>query len=165
MKSPAPTPASSDDEVRAVGRLLSFRPDQLVSYKLPGPGALGESVLAIGAQPKLEGFDSPERLWLEWVTNEQAAKRPAVLYKAGEGGVVIISHESGPEIWIPIIDGVVAAAAAGAVAALIEFVRDRRRQIGRGDGDTWAYQILREYHEDGTLRREQIRLERKDDDN
>jgi hypothetical protein len=159
VQQPTTPPPPSPEEVRAIARLLGASPDRLVSWKVPGPGRLGESVLALRV-PQLNGYEPPNTTWVEWDRGGAKSQRIAALYASDEGGVIVVSHETGPELWVTVAEGVVGGAAGAAVTALLDHLRQRRR--GMVDTNLWSYRIRREWDANGTLRSEEVELEQRD---
>lgn len=129
-------PAPSAEEVRAAAALLGVAPDAVSSFKLPGPGSLGESMLT-GWSPRLDGFNEPEHLRAEWDVEGERVSHPAALYTGGDGNFLAISHERGPELYFALVGaGASAIAVIDGVRRFLTWCLDQRR--GSQRGTPWA---------------------------
>lgn len=127
---------------------------------MPGPGRLGESALTIGQLPELEGFTEAIDVDVAWGEERRLAAR----YDFSDGAIVIVSHETGPQIFFAVLSG--AAGAAGTAAAgaairgattLVKWVLDRRG--GRGSD---AVPLRFWFVEDGRVKAQEVFAERED---
>lgn len=154
MGSEAVVPAVG--EVRAVAELLGHSPTELTAIKLPGPGRIAESVLTVrGPLPRLEGFGLAEHVDVEWGGE---SKHFAARYDSQARSLVVVSHETGPEIFV-LLPAV--AAATTVIRGAYDFIRWVRQQrpdrLGVNVDDT---PIQFWFVEDGHIqRREVVRLE------
>ena len=87
--------------VASVAELLGVRPSDLVSFKLSGDLHLAESVVAwLPPPPELDGFDPPPKIKLGSESQGAPTLRLAARYHSASGDLVLVSHESGPEIFV-----------------------------------------------------------------
>src|SRR3954467_7806868 len=106
----------SPGEFDAAALALGSGSQPLVAIRLPGPLQTAESILTElrGMLPNLAGRNPPVLLDLNW--EGAGGAHPAALYEADEGGgLLVVSHESGPLVFFPWIEA--AAAAAGLLQA------------------------------------------------
>lgn len=150
-------PSPSEGEVGAVADLLGVSSNTLSSLKLPGPLPVAGSILTelSGMLPALEGFDPPQQLTLEWDGPRGPEQRYAARYDSPTGSIVVVSHESGPELFLFALEA--AAAAATVLASGYAFVRFVGTRGWSDDHEPARLTITRRwYDENGRLRHEEI---------
>jgi hypothetical protein len=138
--------APGDAEVRAVARLFGRRADELTAIKLPGPGSIGESVLTVsGPMPSLESFDPPQQI----KNRMDDESRLACRYDCPEASVIVVSHETGPEIFVLIGAAGAATTVIRGVHSFIRWVRAHRPSHADSEVEPLQYWFV----EDGHVRR------------
>ena len=146
--------APAEGEVRVIAELLGRRPDEVAAIKLPGPGRLLESPLTSFGAPKLNGFDMPEHLEVAW---DAETPHPAARYDSPQGSLIVVSHETGPEIFFAVAGG--AAAAATVIRGaydFIQWVRSRREKNGAPPDVVDAQPVQFWFYDRGRLRRRDV---------
>jgi len=147
------TPAPAEGEVQALAKLLGSRPDKISSIKLPGPGGLGESPLTRLGLPELEGFETPTHLDVAW---NGERKHPAARYDSQAGSLIVVSHETGPQIFFVAEALAATTTVVRAVLNVMSWVRARREENGAPPGIVRAAPIQFWFYESGTLRHRKI---------
>jgi hypothetical protein len=152
-------PTATRWEVNSAARILGTRPDKLASIRVPGPGQIGESVLTLQL-PRLQGFEAEARDVRVAAPGDPRDSRFATLYTKAEDRILIVSHESGPEIFFDLLQaGAAGVAALDGVVRLVGYVRRRRAAIPSAASIAHQSLTMREYRPDGSVMRE-ITIER-----
>jgi hypothetical protein len=112
--------------------------------------------------PELDGFDIQAAEVRVAASGEPRDTRFANLYTSGGDRILIVSHETGPEIFFDLLQaGAAGVAALDGVIRLVGYVRRRRAAIPSAESSAYERLTMREYRPDGSVVRE-ITIERDD---
>lgn len=101
--------------------------------------------------PDLAGFNPAEHVRVGWEGEEY--RRFAARYDSPDGSLIVVSHETGPEIFFVVLGGAAAATTViRGVYNLIEWVRAGRARGPARPEDVNAHPIRFLFIEDGTVR-------------
>ena len=110
--------------------------------------------MTVGRLPALNGFDPPDHLEVSW---DDKGTHFAGAYRSPDGELIVVSHESGPELFFLILGG--AAAATTLIRGAHEFmqwVRAHRLQNGAPPEVVNAEPLQFWFYEKGNLRRTEV---------